>query len=99
MPDLPTYKRFPGTTGMDNSAVVRSSTPIPPRDMPLKGLKKLLCPPASVSDILPGSFAGAATSGAASRIKKTMFWLIVLPLAVIVFLFISVLFFALLTGF
>ena len=107
MADFPTHKRVPGSTGGDTTPRVKVSTPIPLREVPLKGLKTMAFPKASAREILPGIHHGGLAAGAEVplvrrlllRISKGMFWLIVLALSIILFLAASMFLFTMLTGF
>jgi hypothetical protein len=95
-------KRFPGPTGVETPARVIVSTPIPRREVPLEGTKSMLFPPGRIDEILPISMN--AQNDASSRhvdfaklARDILFWPVVLPVAIIVYFFLSVILFCLLT--
>ena len=105
MSHLPTHKRFPGPTGVDTSPRVSVSTPIPLRDEPLEGLKKMEFPKGKGEDILPILFQFRAAVPerkpwwSLAMLRKKLLWLLMIAAGLIVFLLGSALLFTLLTGF
>jgi hypothetical protein len=107
MANLAPHKTFPSSTGVEVPACVIVSTPIPRRKVPLKGLKALLCPPAPIEDVLPLPIGKnvvlgeeyAHGSGGFRLARKGLFWLIVLPLGVLLYFILASLLFMLLTAF
>jgi len=105
MPDLPTYKRFPGPTGGDTSPRVKVSTPIPRRAEPLAGLKKMDFPKGKGDDILPNlyQFRGVeAKDGPWWQWKNTKHVLLrsrLVSFGVIIFLTASAILFSILTAY
>ena len=94
MESLPTYRKFPGPTGVETPAEVTIHRPIPRRAVPLAGIKKMIFPKKPMEIQL-----GAETTTSWDRkhvLRLIIFWLVLVPGVLALFLALSVLLFTLL---
>lgn len=102
MANLSPQKRFPGSTGVEVPARVTVSTPIPRREVPLPGTKSMRFPPGRIDEILPMSTSPEAESKTQEKdfakfAKDILFWPVVIPLTVMLYFYLSIILFCLLT--
>ena len=96
MANLSPHKSFPGYTGVEVPAEVIVSRPIPRREVPLEGTKTMVFP-AKPMEIQLGAEIKTPWN-VRSLFRLFVFWLLIVPLGVVLFLSLAALLFMVLTA-